>query len=224
MPSLHGLRAASALRPPLTLPALSLPGGDDAEYQGELTPYLKGEKRAPVPTYFVGGWGAGSRAALEALALAPDSNITYLGRRGVTSLRGLNVAFLDGTYNAAAFRAGSGGGDGAAGCRFYTEADLAALRLQLQHVDGDVDVLLTSEWPDGVCAGLPDAALPAGALVAGSAAGREVATLARPRYQIAAGKGVFFARPPYLNADLGAGSHATRFISLGEVRRLLGGK
>ena len=32
-----------------------------------------------------------------------------------------------------------------------------------------------------------------------------------------AGKRCFYARPPYLNADLGAGSHVTRFVSLAEV-------
>lgn len=46
----------------------------------------------------------------------------------------------------------------------------------------------------------------------------EVALAARPRYHIAAGKDHFWARPPYINADLGAGAHVTRFISLGRVR------
>lgn len=54
----------------------------------------------------------------------------------------------------------------------------------------------------------------------GSSTGADLALAARPRYHIAGGKGVFFARPPYLNADLGAGAHATRFISLAEVRAL----
>lgn len=35
-----------------------------------------------------------------------------------------------------------------------------------------------------------------------------------------AGKRVFYARPPYINADLGAGSHVTRFIGLAQVRQL----
>lgn len=33
-----------------------------------------------------------------------------------------------------------------------------------------------------------------------------------------AGKRAFYARPPYLNKDLGAGGHVTRFIALAEVR------
>jgi hypothetical protein len=46
-------------------------GPDDDEYTGELLPYITGEKNAPLPTYFVGGWGHGSKQALEALAGEP---------------------------------------------------------------------------------------------------------------------------------------------------------
>lgn len=45
----------------------------------------------------------------------------------------------------------------------------------------------------------------------------DVALAVRPRYHVAGGAGTFFTRPPYVNADLGAGAHATRFISLGQV-------
>ena len=34
---------------------------------------------------------------------------------------------------------------------------------------------------------------------------------------MAGGKGVFYARAPYMNKDLGAGAHATRFIGLAPV-------
>jgi hypothetical protein len=34
---------------------------------------------------------------------------------------------------------------------------------------------------------------------------------------VAGGKGVFYARAPYMNKDLGAGAHATRFIGLAPV-------
>ena len=44
------------------------PGPDEGDYAGELLPYIKGEKQAPVPTWFIGGWGRGSRQALDALA------------------------------------------------------------------------------------------------------------------------------------------------------------
>lgn len=45
----------------------------------------------------------------------------------------------------------------------------------------------------------------------------ELAALCRPRYHFAGSRNVFYARPPYMNPDLGAGAHATRFIGLASV-------
>jgi hypothetical protein len=45
----------------------------------------------------------------------------------------------------------------------------------------------------------------------------EVAHVCRPRYHIATCPDLFYQRPTYINRDLGAGSHATRFISLASV-------
>ncbi|KAL4423189.1 hypothetical protein ABPG77_000322 [Micractinium sp. CCAP 211/92] len=193
-------------------------GSDDADYNGELLPYITGEKKAPVPTYFIGGWGHGSKQALEALA-ASDGNVKYLGRSGVAAVGGLQVAFLDGTYSAPVFRSPEAAGAGAKGpgCRYYMESDVDRLKLGLAKAEGDVDVLLTCEWPAGLCDGLPDAAKPPGLSLDGSAMCAEVALACRPRYHIAAGKRAFYARTPYLNKDLGAGGHVTRFIGLAEV-------
>lgn len=44
-----------------------------------------------------------------------------------------------------------------------------------------------------------------------------LAQKARPRYHIAAAPQLFHQRAPYMNQDLGTGSHATRFISLASV-------
>lgn len=45
----------------------------------------------------------------------------------------------------------------------------------------------------------------------------DVALTARPRYHIAGGQALFYARIPYSNPDLGAGQRATRFVGLGSV-------
>ena len=37
------------------------------------------------------------------------------------------------------------------------------------------------------------------------------------RYHFCGGKGVFWARLPYMNKDLGAGAHASRFVGLAAV-------
>lgn len=105
---------------------------------------------------------------------------------------------------------------------------------------GDIDLLLTSEWPAGAtrlseCAP-GDALQPSqdppmlpreGAvhtsylLVGDSPEGLEEVTAvvqaARPRYHFSCSEDVFFQREPYMNSDRGAGAHATRFISLGAV-------
>ena len=48
-------------------------------------------------------------------------------RSGLTKLKGLSVAFLDGTFNRSAYRSKSPPGDELAGCRDYTEARRADL-------------------------------------------------------------------------------------------------
>ena len=60
----RGCLCGSALMLCMASPA----GPDEGDYTGELLPYITGEKKAPIPTYFIGGWGAGSKQALEALS------------------------------------------------------------------------------------------------------------------------------------------------------------
>jgi hypothetical protein len=67
--------------------------------------------------------------------VAADSNVKYLGRSGVASLGGLLVAFLDGQYNAAAYRAQELTGSSAAGegCRYYAESGAAVRAMASFH-------------------------------------------------------------------------------------------
>ena len=99
------------------------PEGDAAEAEAELADYAAGARTAPLPTYFVGGYGRGAGPFLAALdASGAPGNVHYLGRAGLTSLAGLAVAFLDGRYDAAAF-AGPGA-ELQGGCRHFTQACL----------------------------------------------------------------------------------------------------
>ena len=50
-----------------------------------------------------------------------DTNIHYLGAAGLKTIQGLNVAYLDGTYNAAAYSSDPKDMDSSAGCRYYTQ-------------------------------------------------------------------------------------------------------
>jgi diadenosine tetraphosphate (Ap4A) HIT family hydrolase len=171
-----------------------------------------------VPTYFIGAYGRGSSTALAALAAAPDCGIRHLGRAGTAGVAGLLVSFLDGTHNFTAFRAApedTSGSDGS--CRYYTAADVEALKRRLQVAEGDIDLLLTNEWPAGAAAGLPEPSRPPTGSPRGADPPADAALAARPRYHFAGGGRSFYQRPPYVNVDLGAGAHATRLIALADV-------
>ena len=211
-------------------------GADDADFLGELSPYINGTKTAPVPTYFIGGFGLGSTKAVAALAAAaPQCNIHYLGRSGVSKINGLQVAFLDGKYNALAYnqqqeKQQDGNNVTSTTPRYYSPADVDAVKNAVSNAEGDIDFLLTNEWPAGVCAGLPEASLPSPPTTTtttntpttttttrGTTLCAELAIAVRPRYHVASGEHIFYARLPYLNPDLGAGTLATRFLSLGAI-------
>lgn len=134
------------------------------------------------------------------------------------------MAFLDGKYSAPAFRAcGTDAGQidddtvASTACRYFLSSDIDAVKLAVATADGDIDFLLTNDWPAGVCNGIAEASLPQGGAPPGNEPSAEVAMAVRPRYHIAGGSSTFYARAPYLNPDLGAGTLATRFISLGNV-------
>ncbi|KAJ9514059.1 hypothetical protein QJQ45_021152, partial [Haematococcus lacustris] len=106
--------------------------------------------------------GGGSAGLLEALP-ASDCKLKYLGKAGVAQVHGLTVAFLDGVYNAAAFHSelpdpphtlpppsSSSSNSSRPPSPYYTARDVDRLRRQLEQLDGEVDLLLTCEWPKGV--------------------------------------------------------------------------
>lgn len=136
-------------------------------------------------------------------------------RAGVQQVQGLTVAYLDGRYSATHFTTPPAADS--LTCEHYTQQDVALVNAALETATADVDFLLTNDWPEGVAAGQPDSLRPAGLTPGGSAVVAQLAETCRPRYHIAAGKDVFFARLPYANRDLGAGPLATRFIGLAAV-------
>ncbi|EFJ41492.1 hypothetical protein VOLCADRAFT_98560 [Volvox carteri f. nagariensis] len=159
-------------------------------------------------------FGAGSSAILTALP-ASKAPLKYLGRSGVTNIKGLNVAFLDGVYNHPVYTGKVQPSADTASCPYYTPDDVALLKAQLQALEGEVDVLLTCEWPRGLTTGiqgpLPEGYRPGNS---GSNVVSELVALARPRYHIAGGEALHYARPPFSHRDLGAGVRVTRFVGL----------
>lgn len=159
----------------------------------------------------------------------------YLGSSGVSQIHGLTVAYLDGTYNPSAFEDVSSSLSTSSN-RYYKISDVDILKHHIAHTDGDIDLLLTNQWPFGVGnanftlapqpSPLDQQQVPIMDTLSCSPHAAELAVLARPRYHFTAAtsssnnnnnKGIFYARQSYLNKDLGAGSHVTRFIALGDV-------
>jgi len=183
-------------------------GSEKEEYSGQLEPYLEGKKQVPVPVYCIGGIGRGSHHSVA--RLQGSHGITYLGRQGVTSVCGLKVAFLDGQYNAAAYTAEEESEI------YYSKKGVEKLKNDIMGMEGDLDILLTIDWPEGILSGVSGSQNLV-TKVSSSGPVAELALLARPRYHIAASHNVYIARMPYINEDKGAGKHVTRFIGLGYV-------
>jgi len=93
---------------------------DAAATSPDAQSYVSGRKQAPIPTHFIGSFGAGSTEAMLALSTA-STNIHYLGTSGLKTLHGLNVAFLDGIYEAAAYTKDPPDVGSATGCQYYTQ-------------------------------------------------------------------------------------------------------
>ena len=66
-------------------------------------------------------------------------------------VHGLTVAFLDGTYAASVYQDPEAAGTSG---RHYTQLDVQQLKTALRTLEGEVDVLLTCEWPRGVTQGM----------------------------------------------------------------------
>ena len=183
-----------------------------------LEPYLTGEKPVPVPTYVVGRMPEGKSAEAAVASSSPEADgcgrarIRFLSAGGsnLVTIRGLKVAFLDGCYNASAYNERSKDSS-VSPAMYFTKAAVDGLKTEIMNMEGDLDILLTSEWPAGVDKkkNNPIASRPIA----------EVALVARPRYHISgpAGSAIYYQRLPYVNEDKGAGSHATRFIGLAPV-------
>eukprot|EP00743_Colponemidia_sp_Colp-15_P006571 GILK01007080.1.p1 GENE.GILK01007080.1~~GILK01007080.1.p1 ORF type:complete len:636 (-),score=121.89 GILK01007080.1:14-1921(-) len=190
----------------------------DPSRSSGLAPYVSGEKKVPLPTYFVEG-GSGGGALLHAM---PDGgelceNVTFLGRSGIREICGLQVAYLSGIYDPLSYRVDEDGNAAAAYTGLaYRETDIQRLH-EISKQDGfrGVDVLLTSEWPKGYQHFLTPELLPADLTLpttVGSPAVAAVALQMRPRYHFAGMEGVFYQRLPYQND-----SHVTRLICMGKV-------
>lgn len=64
------------------------------------------------------------------------------------------MAFLDGVYDPDKFVSENGDAN-----RFYTKKDISSLKEQIHAWEGDIDLMLTCEWPNGILNGIAKNAL-----------------------------------------------------------------
>jgi len=172
--------------------------------------YTEGRKSVPLPIFFVTA-DEGKDRALPTDDLADGGDlgggITFLGLSGRKTVCGLEVAYLSGTYDAAIYASGKAA---ALARGRYSEEAVEELLIEAHAYrrDKGVDVLLTSEWGEGVD-NLVEPQLRGVVTAPHSPAvgrlGRELA----PRYHFAGGQAAPLTLEPYRNH-----LHTSRFYGL----------
>eukprot|EP00931_Biecheleriopsis_adriatica_P080407 TRINITY_DN5375_c0_g1_i2.p1 TRINITY_DN5375_c0_g1~~TRINITY_DN5375_c0_g1_i2.p1 ORF type:complete len:658 (-),score=160.68 TRINITY_DN5375_c0_g1_i2:235-2184(-) len=177
-----------------------------------------------VPVYFVDSASedlvSQSLAEKKAISMGGGQRIVFLGAVGLTEIQGLRVAFLSGHHDAGSFRSiwgsglfkdNNGSGDGA----HYTEHAVRELKRQAKEAGGQVDVLVTSEWPDTYwsTAAKQEAPNPVAKRFT-SPAVRQLFFQLKPRYHVHAGANKYRLR----KADQGPHGFVSTSLALGEAR------
>jgi len=115
----------------------------------QFLPFASGEKKWPFPTFFICGKETFT-APLKGLSQGGSvaANLHYLGAQGITSIKGLTVAFLSGCFDENLSNRPGRNLDVYDGAYSRTE-----IMRTFQNSGRKVDILLTCEWPTG-CAKL----------------------------------------------------------------------
>ncbi|XP_059486159.1 CWF19-like protein 1 [Neocloeon triangulifer] len=172
----------------------------DRSSSAEWNLYKNGTFTVPIPTCIIGPSDPKQLSHFtdpNGCELCP--NVNYLGKRGLfSSSEGLKIAYLSGKEGAKSDS-----------CTFTAE-DVSAVRdscLRNQSNYKGVDILLTSQWPQGGKDGQE-----------GSALISWLAVQIKPRYHFCGLKSFFFERAPYRNHDTGDNVDLpTRLIALSSV-------
>ena len=188
-------------------------GGEDDEQPNyvdhdPIRPYKRGEKEAPLPTYFICGkeWGPSLDQTSSFQEVA--KNIFFLGNHGIRDLFGLRIAFMSGHFPLQALG---------------TLETMQSKSLTGMHdASNPVDILLTAQWPAAVCSMLQGSAPPdvRGQPIrqVGTSAASVVAKSLTPRYHFVGSEHIFYERPPYIsppcNNNPGTVRHISRFFAL----------
>jgi lariat debranching enzyme len=121
---------------------------------GSFFRYYSGEKRAPIPTIFVGGNHEASQALQELYYggwVAP--NIYYLGAAGVVNFNGVRIAGISGIYKSHDYPMGRFERppyDHSSLRSVYHVRSLDVYRLKCLSSSRRLDLMLSHDWPQGV--------------------------------------------------------------------------
>jgi hypothetical protein len=166
---------------------------------------------APVPTLVLGPTKPTQLSYFSNLTGCDlGLNVTYLGQRGVyRDTSGLKIAYFSGVQTQSPNKSA---------CEYnYEDVKNFEIRLQNEVGFNGVDVLMTSQWPQGVenKTTTPPAQLPKQP----SALMSRLASTLKPRYHFAGTEGIHYERAPYRNHEVlaEAAQQVTRFIALAEV-------
>ncbi|KAL1523613.1 hypothetical protein AB1Y20_018549 [Prymnesium parvum] len=186
--------------------------GPGSELESALAPYRSGEATPPLKTYFLGPASNTAAAATVSELQAGDEvapGMVYLGTAGVTTIHGLEVAFVSGV-------------DGGEISQLPADGVAALLAKKNDPSFRGCDVMLTHQWPRGFFRQLPEGSLPVDLLPdsdlpeVGSEIVAELACSLRPRYHFCGSEGQFWQRPAFRQ---GAGcAHVCRLVALGAVQ------
>lgn len=198
-----------------------LPSVLNADNDAQVSPYIIGEKKAPMECFFIDS----SAMLLQAVpgGKTIGKNLHFLGGYGIREIAGLRVAFLSGAHDPALYD--TPGADFVGGC-FTGQAVSELKRLAATALDRSrgIDVLLTCGWPAG-CENLVTAGelkppvfegegdRPAWKLASAKPLA-ELCLALEPRYHIFGCANTFYQRPAFRAPRR---KHACRLIGLGHV-------
>jgi len=184
----------------------------------ELLQYIDENKAIPIPTYFIAGEEKG--VDTERIDLIQDGgvlckNLEYLGREGVKTVAGLDVAYLSGSYDPVLY------GEAPSATRdtkyetHYLQLEVEELLKKNKIKTEGIDLLLTAEWGKGFQNLLPEKQRPkgfAGITTVGSTIVAELASTIPTRYHFAGTENYYFQLPPYRNEI-----SCTRFYGMASI-------
>ncbi|KAJ8960251.1 hypothetical protein NQ318_003976 [Aromia moschata] len=179
----------------------------------DFIPYRIGDKKVPIPTYILGPNQEDhvSQYPSDDSEFELCNNMYYLGKRGIyTDSKGLKIAYISGVS-----------GKDTQGPWTYSEKEvsqLCDLCVRGKSSFRGVDILLSSQWPQGIVAENSKISL---SVNAASDLPSYLCMKLKPRYLVAGLEGVFYERPPFRCPSLGdhdtTMESVTRFIGLARV-------